>query len=190
MDTEIVKIVQKDFLGKGGTKMVYRHPENPDLCIKFPKERRRALHGLLREIKYLKRHQDALPFLAPYLGEIQCDMGTGYLYEVVKNEDGSPSTGIGEHLHRLDKDVLGEKIKIIYQQLVAEHAVVNDLQFNNIFVKEKKSGDYDLCLVDGFGNTDYIKICDYSKFFLLKKLHRKFKKLCRKLEIPHDFLYE
>ncbi len=188
MNGKIIEISEEHFLGKGGTKRVYRHPNDSSLCIKFPKEKKRALNGILREIKYLKKYQDRLKFLSPYLGEVQSNLGTGYLYQLAQNEDGSPAVEIRQHLDHLDRKSLYPKVVEIYDQLVKEHAVVSDLQIGNIFVKEKSSDDYDLCLVDGFGNTNFIKICDYSKYFLLKKLHRKFKRLCFKLDLPDDFL--
>lgn len=186
---EKIIISEKDFLGQGGTKRAYRHPLEPHLCIKFPrKDKTRALNGLLRELKYLKQYQDRLPFLARYFGETQTSLGTGYLYQIALNEDGTFAKDLHQHHEHLDPDILYKKINHIYQLLIKEHAVVNDLQLSNFFVIEKSGGDYDLCLVDGFGNTNFIKICDYSKYFLLKKLRRKFMKLCTKLDIPSDFL--
>lgn len=189
MTEQTITISEKDFLGQGGTKRVYRHPDNPQLCIKFPrKDKPRALNGLLRELKYLKKYQEKLPFLSPYLGKIQSNLGTGYLYQIAQNEDGTPAKDLRQHHQHLDSETLYQKISHLYQLLVKERAVVNDLQLSNFFIIEKSGKDYDLCLVDGFGNTNLIKICDYSKYFLLKKLNRKFKKLCSKLKLPSDFL--
>lgn len=180
---------EADYLGKGGTKIVYRHPLDPGLCIKFPNPRKkRAKVDLKREIKYLKKHQDKLPFLAKYLGEIKCDRGTGFIYQFALNEDSSPSKPITEFLKTKKPADLKRKVEEIYFALIKQHALISDTQLSNVFIIEKRSGEYDFCFVDGFGNSDFIKICDYSKYFLIKKLNRKFTKLCSRLNIENDFL--
>jgi len=46
---------------------------------------------------------------------------------------------------------------------------------------------YDLYIVDGLGNSDFIKICDVSKIFLKKKLIRKFTRLTHSLNLKITF---
>ena len=192
MATSNILEINKDlYLGKGGTKRVYLHPEDDGLCIKFPRlEKPRRKLGLLREIKYLEKHQDALPFLSKYVGTIATDLGTGYLYTTIKNEDGTPSAGIAKFLKETKGTPknLEKKIESIYNQLLERRAVINDSSLSNIFIRKKESGDYDIYLIDGFGNSEFIKISDYSKFFLKKKLNRKFKKLFWRLKISDHFL--
>lgn len=129
-----------------------------------------------------------MPFLAPYVGSIATNLGTGYVYQLARNEDGSRSKGINEYIDSLDPDILHGKVVAMYDQLIEHRGVVNDLGLANIFVREHLSNDYDLCLVDGFGNSDFIKLADYSLAFMIKKLNRKFTSLCNKLDIPTDFL--
>jgi len=181
-------ILENHFIGEGGTKLVYSHPSDNNICIKFPRKKRRALTGLLREIKYLKKHQDNLPFLSAYLGKVTCNLGVGYMYQMAKNEDGSPAKDISHSKDTLPTHELHQKVSSIYSQLIKQHAVINDLNLGNIYVKHKLDGGFELILVDGFGNNNFIKIGDYSKYFLVKKLNRKFEKLCRRLNISSDFL--
>lgn len=185
----MIKISDEHYLGRGIAKIVYRHPHDSNICIKFPnKSKKRALNDILREIKYLQRHQDNLPWLSRYLGTMECNLGIGYVYEMAKNEDGSLAVNIAESERLEDYAVLGRKVGLMYRQLVCEHAVVNDLSLSNIYVAEKKGGDFDLILIDGFGNSDFVKIADYSKYFLVQKLNRKFSRLSNKLGVSADFL--
>jgi len=71
-----MEITEKYFLGKGIAKIVYQHPEDKNICIKFPNpNKKRALKDIQREITYLKRHQDHFTWLAPYFGEIETNLG-------------------------------------------------------------------------------------------------------------------
>jgi hypothetical protein len=177
------------YLGKGGTKTVYRHPKDPNICIKFPKSgKKHALRTIIHEVRYLKKHQSNLSWIAPYLGTTDCNLGTGYMFEMVRNEDGSPSECIKVSDCEKNASAVRNKIADMYFDLIQLHAVVNDLKLANIFFRKKVPEGFDLVLVDGFGNNNLIKIADFSKFFLIKKLNRKFDRLCTKLKIPTDFL--
>jgi len=77
----------------------------------------------------------------------------------------------------------------MYHQARERKAVINDLSLSNIYIRKKTTG-FDLVLIDGFGNSNFIKLADYSKSFLTKKLNRKFTKLCKKLEIDPGFMVE
>lgn len=185
----MIKIIKEHYMGEGIAKVVYRHPDDPSICIKFPNEKKkRALNDILREVYYLKKHQDKLPWLSSYLGEVKCDLGTGYMYEIVINEDGSPSQCIAKIDRKEHTKALLEKTSAIYFQLIAERAVVNDLSLSNIFFRTKLDGDFDLILIDGFGNNNFLRVADYSKHFFMKKLNRKFSKLCKNFGIPSDFM--
>lgn len=184
-----MNISEDHYMGRGRAKVVYRHPDDPNICIKFPNnDKRRSQHDILREISYLKKHQQNLPWVSPYLGEISCDRGVGYLYEIVRNEDGSLSQSLADLDHEKYKEHLEPKLAAMYVNLIKEHAVVNDLRLSNLFVREKGDGSFELILIDGFGNNNFVKIADYSKFFLIKKLNRKFGRLCEELKISSPWL--
>ena len=191
MQPNVINISEDDFMGSGKVKVVYRHPEDRSLCIKFPqKKKKRALHDILREISYLKKHQDNLPWLSSYLGEVNCDKGTGYLYGIIQNADGADSQSIAKFDHQKHKAEIEKQVKKMYFDLIDQHAVVNDLSLQNIYVRinNESESDFELVLIDGFGNNNLIRIADYSKFFLKGKLKRKFTKLCNRLNISCDFL--
>ena len=109
-----------------------------------------------------------MPWITPYLGTVDSNLGTGYMYELVRNADGSPSKCITPSDREKCPEQVAEKVANMYRQLVDAHAVANDFKLENIMVRIKDDGDFDLILVDGFGNNNFIKIADYSKYFLIK----------------------
>lgn len=182
-------ITEDYFMGKGIAKRVYQHPEDHDICIKFPNpSKKRALNDIKREIKYLKRHQDHLVWLAPYLGEIETNLGKGYMYQIVRDESGELSKPITETQWKQNRETVKEKVIVMYEQARVRKAVINDLSLSNIYVRQKASG-FDLVLIDGFGNNNFVKLADYSRSFLTKKLNRKFTGLCKRFDIKPDFLH-
>jgi hypothetical protein len=64
--------------------------------------------------------------------------------------------------------------------------LVSDLHPGNLLLQKLSANDYQLVMIDGFGNSDFIKICDYSRFFLKKKLIRKFKRMLLQIGLPTE----
>lgn len=181
-----MELLNEHYIGQGRQKVVYRHPCDPNLCIKIPKAKPRLLKSLKREIKYLKRHQQKLQFLADYLGEIETNLGKGYLFSLICDHDGAVSKPLESIYSELDG--LGEKVASMYQSLLKNKSAVSELEPCNILVKRWENGEYELYIIDGFGNSDFIKVCDFSRTFLKKKLTRKFRGLCELLDLPQSFL--
>ena len=82
---------------------------------------------------------------------------------------------------------LEEKVEFIFNELVRNKAALSELESCNILVKLKNDRAYDLDIIDGFGNSDFLKICDVSRFFLKRKLVRKFAKFCDQLQLSRVF---
>jgi len=182
-----MKITDKDYIGQGRQKVVYRHPENSDLCIKFAKlDKKRSLGAFKREIWYICKHQANIDFINHYRGRLETNLGTGYLFDLIINEDSSISKPLDAYDRKLDG--LESKVARIYETLLQEKAPVSEFESCNVLVKEMLNGDYELILIDGLGNSDFIKICDYSRYFLKLKLNRKFSEFCKKHSISPSFL--
>ncbi len=174
----MIHIGPTEYIGEGKQKVTYHHPEDPTKCIKVPKkDKKRRLQVVLREIAYVVKFQSRLPFLSPYHGTVETNEGTGYVFDLVCDEDGNTSPTLEEMYAQLDKKIVHDKINQIHQELIKQKGVVSDINPANFLVKRKLNGDYDLILVDGFGNSDAIKICDYVPFMLHNKLERHFERL-------------
>ena len=178
-------IPDKYYLAEGKHRKVYIHPDNPDLCIKISKDQpRNRSRATKRELTYLNTYKERVTCFSFFHGVVESNLGQGYIFDLIRNEDGNISRQLSEltGLAGLEK-----KLTSLYQLFLNNGIIVGDLNAGSIVAREKKDGDYDLIIIDGTGNSDFIKICDYSKYFLRKKLIRKFNKLYRLLELPTSF---
>ena len=80
------------FIGKGHHNAVYKPPANENLCIKIPF----ALPDvdITKELAYrkaLSRRKKKLSLLTEYLGTVETNLGTGYVFERIVDYDGSAS---------------------------------------------------------------------------------------------------
>lgn len=183
----MLHINNDQLLGQGRQKTVYYHPKDKSLCIKIPKPGRE--HSLKREIKYTKKHQQKFQSISAYRGTVDTNLGTGHLFDIVYDFNGKISISLEEFMaNDFDQNCLQAKVATFYEQLLEHKAALSELQPCNILVKKEDSNDYDLVIIDGFGNSDFIKVCDISRHLLKKKLHRKFSRFCKETKISNTFL--
>ena len=174
---------------RGSERSCYRHPESPNRCIKIiDKHSRRTKARNQRELKYIKRYKrppNPLEIIPCYYGEIQTNLGLGHQFELILNYDGSISDKLSNYIKENGtSDYIYQKIVDAYHRFLDSNAVVSDLHPGNLLVQEKHNHEHKLIMIDGFGNSDFVMICDYSRFFTKKKLMRKFKRMLTNIGLP------
>jgi|GEM_PF-3037769 len=118
-----------------------------------------------------------------YLGNVITNLGSGDLFHLIRNSDGSISKPLSE-LEKLEG--IEEKIYDLYLECMKHRVVISDLNEGNIVAQMFGDSAYKLWIIDGVGNSDYIKVCDFSKYLLCKKMNRKFSRLARSLGFQLD----
>lgn len=186
-----MKITPKHYITEGCQRLLYHHPENKDLCIKIPKENSNQRY-VQREISYTFKYKDKINCIPLYHGTVETHLGKGYVFDLITDYDGAISQTLQTVRDKSikSKDDLNElekKIQHLYKLFFEQHIIVSDLHPGNILVKKISASDYELWIVDGLGNSDFIKICDISKIFLKKKLIRKFTRLTHTLKLNISF---
>jgi hypothetical protein len=129
-----------------------------------------------------------LKLIPNYCGTTKTNLGVGYIFERIKDWDSSDSENVSDYLaNNSHQKKVGLLILEMYKTFLKEKVLVSDLHPGNILVQKNDfKSDISLKLIDGFGNSDFIKICDYSDFFMKKKLMRKFIRLNKGLGLPYD----
>ena len=180
-------ILNDDLLiGSGRERSCYRHPKYPERCIKVVQSfSSRTKTRIKREIKYIqkyKRSPQPLEVIPSYYGRVHTNLGMGYQFELILDHDMRIAKKLSLHLQ---EDGMSEKIHEYllhtYRLFLNANAVVSDLHADNLLLQKKSNIEERLVMVDGFGNSDLIAICDYSKFFCRKKLIRKFTRMFESL---------
>ena len=186
-----MNINRQDHIAEGSQRLLYIHPQNENLCVKIPKEDSNQ-HYVKREIRYTLKYKNKINCIPHYHGTVDTNLGTGYIFDLVTDFDGSISktleTLMTEDIKtKEDLDKLKSKINQLYSLFLEQHINVSDLHSGNILARKTSSSNYDLWIVDGLGNSDFIKICDISKTFLKQKLIRKFTRLTNNLKLDMNF---
>ena len=181
-----LEISSQHYITEGSQRLLYKHPENQDLCIKIPKEDSNQRY-VGREIKYTHKYQKKLKWLPAYHGTIETTLGKGYIFDLVTNYDGSVAQSVQSLGGQKSLEGLKEKVEELYQVYLNQGIVVSDMHSGNLVAKKITETEYELWIVDGIGNSDFLKVCDISKYFLKKKLIRKFGRLTQSLGLDLKF---
>ncbi len=172
------------YLSEGLARKVFQHPDQADLCIKIGKPGIEREH-LYKEIKYyekLQRRRNGFvsPFFSTYYGEVETNMGEGFVYQLIKDE---PSGNISQNLRYyleldhspLDDDCIIKNLQALKREMIENKVQVSDLRARNICC-QLLNEDVQFVVVDGIGHRDFIPFADWFGFFAEKKIERRFLK--------------
>ena len=191
MNQEILNLNENKLIGVGSERKCYFHPRDKRKCIKITyKFGRRTASRCKREIKYSLKYSNLpydLPSIPQYFGTVNTNLGCGHVFELVLDYDGNISKKLSEYIKTNGpNNSLKGKISSLYRSFLQSRVLVSDLHPGNLLLQMPSVDDYHLVMIDGYGNSDFIKICDYSRFFLKKKLMRKFSRMLTQIGLPPE----
>ena len=174
----IIKLDDSLLVGEGLTRSCYRHPSKEWLCVKVEKER---YHNVtLREISFLKRFERrgiSWDMVSEYYGRIDTDKGTGYMFRLIRDEDGSVSKTLGHYLSHeadhVDYDKMRDAFFAFRHFLIMQRIQVFSLLDYNVVYQKVSSSDHRIVPIDSVGNNQFLPVADYIGFFARRVIRRK-----------------
>lgn len=177
----MIQLSETTFIAKGKLRSTHEYPGNDSLCIKICNDSPVAIHRQKREVKFYKKMEKrkiSFEYIAPYVGEVQTNLGTGYIYQRVINPDGSIPCDLNELLRSSDEG--NQEILQQIQQLglfLKKHSIFfHDALLCNILCRKEANGKYSLILIDALGDTVAIPIFNYIKKNADKRITKKWYK--------------
>ena len=149
----ILTLSDQLIIGKGRDRICFAHPEFRDLCIKVALRPEKQTRREKRYFHYLKQKCKDLGKLAPYLGKVETNLGSGAVFPRVLNDDGTPAHNLTYAIRNgLLNDTLIDAQLVTLKQYLLDNAIcVRDVSPSNIMCKEYEQG-YNFMLVDGVTN--------------------------------------
>ena len=180
----MIEIKDKDYIAEGLARKVYYHPYNNDLCIKIGKPEINKQH-LYKEINYYDKikNKDTSKFkyffYVKYLGEVETNLGNGFVYNLIKDETSQNiSLTLRHYLEMSDSPISDEQIieglERLKSEMIRHKVFVGDLRARNICVKILMDNTIELIVIDGIGHRDFFPLADWFEFFSRKKVERRF----------------
>ena len=160
------------FMGMGGQQKTFIHPTDPSKCVIIAYAYNGVNRDLKKELRYRKVCADSLKnsrLITKYFGEVSTNLGTGYVYERVRDFNGNTSQDLSKFLENMSNDA--ESLKIVETLLLGfkedflrECIVTGDKTTTNFMVQETAPGVYQVRIVDNIGTPVWIPLVYYFKF--------------------------
>lgn len=165
------KIILSDelFIGMGARQKTFVHPLDASKCVKI------AYSGNIRdvekELRYRRICAEQLKnslLLTKYFGTVETNLGTGYVYERVRDFDGNTSKDLGVFLKQATEDNALEKVRTVLlkfkEDFWRECIVTVDRNTANFMVQESAPNVFQVRIVDNIGTPVLIPLVYYFRF--------------------------
>lgn len=185
MSEKIINVSGLQPFGTGAHRKCFPHPDNPDQCIKvIYNESASARKEIVRELKYYDVLSSSLKDwrgVPRYYGKVQTDMGTGYVYDLIRNYDGSAAPTLQKLMRDCKTEEEAQVILGIFkkfrQYLYDNEIQTLPLQSYNVLCQKTGPGadDYMPVACDNLGERAGIPLSRWFTFLCHRKQERRWK---------------
>ncbi|RLA48020.1 MAG: hypothetical protein DRR06_00870 [Gammaproteobacteria bacterium] len=178
----MIEINSSALIGKGLHRECYVHPQDKNLCIKVAvNENIKETQREQKYYRFLKRKNICWDMLPKFYGNIDTNMGSGAVFDMIRNHDASVSKTLEHYLDSNENTEshyagLVQSLALLKAYLLTENIITMTIKPKNILYQELDAENGRLFIVDNIGNSDLLPICNYSKRLGNKKILRKWQR--------------
>jgi len=186
----MVELNKNLYIGKGAERKCYIHPNDATKVVKIEYidyiDRDQNKLDVYYN-KYLKKLDVSYSNISKCYGYIDTNIGTGVVYDAIKNYDGTISKSF-EYI--ITEKVLSKKeektlLLELKPYLSENYIVFGDTMMSNILCQEVSKQNYKLIIVDGLGARRYgfkLWLHMHSRLFTKIRIKKQWKKLLKNYE--------
>ena len=190
----IIHLDKNSFYGKGTHKKCFVHPSNSKLCIKIAYNSG-GQKDLLREINYLKvlqRRKKDYSILPQYYGEVKTNLGTGYVYELIRDYDNAQSLTLediltNQNLFNTMFETVKNMLLFLKTSLLKNEIITMGLFPENIIFQKTAPDKYNIRLVNDMGSGVLIPLEYHFHYFAKAKVERRWQEFLNTLKNNYNF---
>lgn len=171
----MIELEEINYIGKGTNRACYIHPDDINRCIKVTISNNFSESE--KEIKYykfLEKKNIKWQYLAKYHGKISTNLGSGGIFDLVRDDDGTISKTLSYYLQKneLTKSILDPVplLEELRKYTLEEGIVVKDLNTKNMLYQKIDTNHAKLILIDGVLNNDLFFYSNYFDSLTHKKI--------------------
>lgn len=153
----MINLSNAEVIGEGHERTCYQHPLDALKVIKVPREgvRFRNQNGIdLIYYKYLKKSGKDLSLIPVCYGFENTNIGIGLVTEKIVNDDNTPVVSMLDIIRNsmLELSEIDGMLSRLISYLKSNNIIFADVGLSNVLCRKKKSGGYDIFIVDGLGS--------------------------------------
>ena len=192
MKLKIINLSSKQFIAAGAFCECYQHPKDNSQCIKIPTDNKKANKRLKSDLSYYKklhRRNLDLVYIADFLGTCETNMGSGYIFECICNDDRSVSKTLEHYLEQKNftSDTLWSELHQLGVYLLNNLIIISDIHARNILIQYSSINTSKPMIVDGIGDRVGITILNILKSEVRSKIIRRWNRFVDSMKTlyPH-----
>ena len=184
----MLNIKPDHLVGKGLHREEYRHPEDSTKCLKIViQDNARDNSGdeeTLREQAYystLIKRGISWGALPQFYGNIDTNLGSAAIFDLVCDHDGSVANTLEYYLSRQELTQqnlsgLSQAMKNLKTTLIADSIVTMTIKPKNIVYQKTSATEGCLLIIDNIGNSDFLPLADHIGLLARLKTNRKWQR--------------
>lgn len=170
-----------NLIGKGSSRLCYEHPEDKNKCVKITYiDAPEIIAKEMWHYRRLEHRKTSWNQLARSYGLVETTMGTGAVFSLARDFDGTISTTLDSYLVDQDKTPPTKQLSALLQEfrdyMLRECIVVRELKADNIVYQRISANQGHLILIDGIGNNQFLPFANHINFLSRKLIMKKWKK--------------
>ena len=190
MDAGKIVLNEEAVIGMGGHKKVYVDPRDDRRCIKILFD----AHDVdwQRELKYRearKRRGMVSRLLPEYYGQVDTNLGTGYVFERIVDYDGKNSRDLRRIMVEIEKspnyDLIEFGMSAFLRSMLAERIITTNVEYENFLVQMVTEVHAKMRVVDNVGTHSTFPLIFYVDDFARCHVKRYFLRLLE--DMARDF---
>ena len=182
-------LTEDHLINRGANRDCYRHPEDPDRCIKLNRRDGQGTHDNTNKIEYefhtalSERLGEAFYRFAPRgYGQVETNLGTGPCFELIRDSDGPCSLRLVQYIPETGctPEHAVALIDRLYDFVVKHNIALFDVNPHNLLVRQGPGGQEDLIVIDWKGPKavrEFIPVSRFIPWFAHMKKARRFDRL-------------
>ncbi len=177
-------LTKENILGRGTNKIVYYHPEDVDKCIKFSLDSsdETDMQHELRFRRICKDMVERSTLLTKYYGTVDTNLGTGHVFELIRDYDGRLSETFLEILLREKASPAVYKALAMFKEKLFEEQVITYKIFpDNFMVQRISARENRIRIIDGIGMHVLFPLAYYSKTIAKRRQKRIWEEFVKRL---------
>lgn len=150
-----IQLTDDLIIGKGRDRICYAHPHRKDQCIKISISNDKQSKREVRYFKFLTNKNVNLSKISKFQGTVITNLGKGYTFDLIRNEDGNVSKTLRQCLEfkKFTIDDIQPKLINLRKYLIKNRICVRDISPSNISCQETSKG-VNLFVIDGVSNAN------------------------------------
>lgn len=186
LSADMLDLNNANLIGKGSSRLCYEHPYDRNKCVKVTYiDAPEIIAKEMWHYRRLENRKTSWNQLARLYGLVETTMGTGAVFSLARDFDGTISTTLDSYLVDQDKTPPAKQLSALLQDfrgyMLRECVVVRELKADNLVYQRLSPDNGRLVLIDGIGNNQFLPFANYIDVFARQLIRRKWRKFERHL---------